>query len=138
MGALNLAGIMDGLAAAVLATGLVREAHGWPPGAVALPACLVDFPTRIELATTFGRGSDTLELPVLLLAAQTLSEAGRNALSVLVDGGPDVYAAIEGPHPWGTAHVTGASVTTVVLGQGIAGTTPITYLALKLDVEVAT
>ena len=138
MGALNLAQIMDGLAAAVLTTGLVREAHGWPPGAVAVPACLVDFPTRIELATTFGRGSDTLELPVLLLATQTLGEAGRDALSAFVDGGPDVYAAIEGPHPWGTAHVLGASVTTVVLGSGIAGVTSITYLALKLDVEVAT
>ena len=28
--------------------------------------------------------------------------------------------------------------TTVVLGSGIATATPITYLALKLDVEVAT
>jgi hypothetical protein len=136
--ALDLSAVMDGLAAAVLSTGLVREAHGWPPGAVALPACLVDFPTRIELASTFGRGGDTLELPVLLLAAQTLSGAGRDALSALVGGGPDVYAAVEGPHAWGTAHVLGASVVPVVLGNGIAGATPITYLALKLDVEVAT
>ncbi|MBM4409599.1 MAG: hypothetical protein FJ038_13620 [Chloroflexi bacterium] len=131
MGAAVLADVMDGLAAAVLATGLVREAHGYPPGAVAVPACLVDLPTELELGTTFGRGSDTLHLPVLLLAAQTLTRAGRDALSAFLVGASDVYAAIEGPHAWGTAHVARASTTTVEY----AG---ITYLALKLDVEVAT
>ena len=131
MAAASLSAVMDGLAALVLATGLVREAHGYPPGAVAVPSCLVDFPTEIELATTFGRGGDTLHLPVLLLAAQTLNKAGRDALSAFVAGGADVYAAIEGPHAWGTAHVAGASTTTVVFSG-------ITYLALKLDVEVAT
>ncbi len=131
MAAASLSAVMDGLAAAVLATGLVREAHGYPPGAVAVPSCLVDFPTEIELATTFGRGGDTLHLPVLLLAAQTLNKAGRDALSACVAGASDAYAAIEGPHAWGTAHIAGASTTTVVF----AG---ITYLALKLDVEVAT
>lgn len=131
MAAGNLAAVMDGVAAAVLSTGLVREAHGFPPGAVTVPSCLVDFPTDVELGATFGRGGDVMRLPVLLLAAQTLNEAGRDALAAFVDGGADVYAAIEGPHAWGTAHVAGASTTTVVF----AG---ITYLALKLDVEVAT
>lgn len=68
---------------------------------------------------------------MLLLAAQTLTRAGRDALSAFLVGASDVYAAIEGPHAWGTAHVARASTTTVEY----AG---ITYLALKLDVEVAT
>lgn len=138
MAASNLASIMDGLAAAVLGTGMVREAHGWPPGSVAVPSCLVDFPTEIELASTFGRGGDTVRLPVLCLAAQSFNQAGRDALSAFIAGASDVYDAIEGPHAWGIAHVAGASVTTVVLGSGMAGATPITYLALKIDVEVAT
>ncbi len=138
MAAASLAAIMDGLAAAVLGTGLVREAHGYPPGSVTVPACLVDFPGDIELATTFGRGGDTLHFPVLLLAAQTLNKAGRDALSAFMAGAGDAYAAIEGPHAWGTAHIVGASVTTVVLGSGVPTATQITYLALKLDVEVAT
>ena len=45
--------------------------------------------------------------------------------AVIVAGAADVYAAIEGPHAWGTAHVARASTTTV----DYAG---ITYLALKL------
>jgi hypothetical protein len=131
MAASDLAAVMDGLAAAVLGTGLVREAYGYPPGSLAVPACLVDFPSRIELGSTFGRGGDTLELPVLLLASQTFNQASRDALAAYIDGGSDVVGALEGPHPWGTAHVAAAEATTVVF----AG---ITYLALKLTVEVAT
>jgi hypothetical protein len=131
MAATDLADVMDGLAAAVASTGLVREAHAWPPGALAVPACLVDYPSRITLAATFGRGSDLLEVPVLLLAAQTFTREGRDALAAYLAGGDDVVAALEGPHPWGTAHVGDAEVTTAVVGG-------ITYLALKLTVEVAT
>ena len=136
MAASNLASIMDGLAAAVLGTGLVREAHAWPPGSVAVPSCLVDFPTSVELAATFGRGSDIVELPVLLLVSQTFNKAARDALSAFIAAGATLYGAIEGPHAWGTAHIAVASTTTVVLGASSAA--PITYLALKLDVEVAT
>jgi len=122
--------VMDGLAAAVASTGLVREAHAWPPGALAVPACLVDYPSRITLAATFGRGSDLLEVPVLLLAAQTFTREGRDALAAYL-AAATTRGGARGPARVGTAHVGEAEVTTAVVGG-------ITYLALKLTVEVAT
>lgn len=132
MAAVNLTAVMDGIAAQVLATGQVRESYAWPPDTVVVPSCLVDLPDRIEIGTTFGRGSDTLELPVFLLIDQRFTKDSRDTLSAFIDGGlEDVCAAIEGPHDWGTAHVMEVEPTTT----SVAGTV---YIALKLNLEVST
>ena len=131
MAASSLAAVMDGIGAALTAWGGVRNVYTYPGEAIVDPCALVDFPTRIVIGTTFGRGSDTLTIPVLLLAGQSYMRETRDALSALISGGADAIAAIEGPHAWGSAHVEDVDVTPVVVGG-------ITYLALKITVEVST
>lgn len=131
MGAVDLTAVMDGIGAQLTAWGGVRNVYPYPVPAVVTPCALVDFPTRIELSTTFGRGSDTVELPVLLLVDRSYTPEARDALSALIDGAPDAVAAIEGAHAWGSARVVDAEVVPVAVGA-------ITYLGLKLSVEVMT
>jgi hypothetical protein len=131
MGALDLSAIMDGLGAAITASGLARNVYSWPTSTVVEPCALVDYPSRIDLSATMGRGSDHVTLPVLFLVGQTFSRESRDALSDVIAGGADIVAAIEGAHAWGDVAVSETAVTAVVVGG-------IEYLGLKLTVDVVT
>ena len=131
MGAIDLAAIMDGIAAQIAASGLARNVYSYPVSTVVEPCALVDYPTRIDLSATMQRGTDHVVLPVLFLVSQTFSRESRDALSAVIDGAPDLVSAIEGSYAYGDVAVTDADVTAVVVGG-------IEYLGLKLTVDVVT
>lgn len=131
MAALNLSAIMDGIGAQVTASGLVDYVYSYPVAGVNVPCVLVDYPSRIDISTTFQRGGDHVSIPVLCLVAKDLSEESRDALSDMIAGSADLVAAIEGAYAYGDISVTDAEVTTVVVGG-------LDYLGLKLTVDVVT
>ena len=131
MAALDLSAIMDGIGASITASGLARNVYTYPVATVVEPCALVDYPTKMEIGSTFGRGSDHVSLPVLFLVGQTFFVESRDALSAVIAGSADLVAAIEGSHAYGSVAVTDADVTTVVVGG-------IEYLGLKLTVDVQT
>jgi len=131
VGAIDLAAIMDGIAAQIAASGLARNVYSYPVSTVVEPCALVDYPTRIDLSATMQRGTDHVVLPVLFLVSQTFSRESRDALSAVIDGAPDLVSAIEGSYAYGDVAVTDADVTAVVVGG-------IEYLGLKLTVDVVT
>jgi hypothetical protein len=131
MGAVDLTAIMDGIGAQVTAWGGVPYVYAYPVAVVNVPCVLVDYPTHIDISTTFQRGGDHVSLPVLFLVAKDLSKEGRDALSDVIAGGSDLVAAIEGSYAYGDITVTDAEVTTVVVGG-------LDHLGLKLTVDVVT
>ena len=108
---------------------------GWALHPIAADSGTTTGATRNDLAATTAGWQAHLHVTAVTGSPTSwtvkLQDSADGSAWADVAGGPDVYAAIEGPHAWGTAHVAGASTTTVVYSG-------ITYLALKLDVEVAT
>lgn len=67
------------------------------------PQASVTLPRRLSYDSTMGRGSDDIEIPVVVFVGQVDAEAARNAIGQYVDGvgGGSVKDAIE-------SHVTTA------------------------------
>lgn len=129
MSAIDISDVMDGLASSCAS--LMTSTYAWPVDAISVPCALVDFPSSVELGVTFGRGGDHAVFPVWLVVGRTAGKDGRDALSALIAGGSDIYAAIEGAHAWGDADVTSADVGKLTVGA-------IEYLGLRLTVDVRT
>lgn len=84
-----------------LATRLGRipnlRTFAYPPDNAHPPAAIVSYPTTYTYDETYGRGSDRLELPVVLVVGKPTDRSSRDALAVYVAGaGPfSVKAALE-------------------------------------------
>lgn len=105
-----------------------------PPGSVTPPAAVVGYPTRYEFDETYGRGMDTMTIPVVVVVGRPTDRPTRDALSRYVSGsGPySVKAALEsGSHL--ACHMT--RVTAVDFDAYTIGGTD--YLAAIFDVDVA-
>ena len=76
---------------------------------IMVPMALVSLPRTYTYDVTFDRGSDDIELPVVVFVGRIDAEASRNALGPYVDptGDRSVKAAIEGHKStvWDFAHV---------------------------------
>jgi hypothetical protein len=68
------------------------RSYEWPVGSVVAPAAVVGYPTSYTYDATYGRGMDTMELPVVLVAGRATDRAAREELSELL---PQLKAAIE-------------------------------------------
>jgi hypothetical protein len=58
----------------------------YPPDRIEPPAAIVDYPERIEFDTAGARGSDNMELHVLVYAGRVSDRASRDQLSDYADG----------------------------------------------------
>jgi hypothetical protein len=128
MGALNLTNAMDGAAAAFLnVTGVVRS-FGYPNEDQHVGDVYVDFPEGdIEIATHFGRGSDSLTLPVYFICGMVQDKASRDAASAAI---ADV---LDADGTWSGA-VQVASAARCSLGRlAIQG---VQHLVVRFEVEV--
>ena len=76
-------------------TGL--RCYGYPVGKVTPPAAVVSYPTALDFDETYGRGSDRLTLPVVLVVGKASDRAARDALGAYCNGtGPrSVKATLE-------------------------------------------
>ncbi|HEY5879142.1 MAG TPA: hypothetical protein VIU11_09530 [Nakamurella sp.] len=108
-----LSTVMDELGAA-LATIEGLRVKSYTEQRINPPMATVNLPRVITYDSTYGRGSDDIEIPIVVHAGRFDAESSRNAISQYVDGrgGTSVKEAIEGHVPaagsYDIAHVMDA------------------------------
>jgi hypothetical protein len=131
MGAINLAGVMDALAARLVTADVTERAYAWPADNVQPPCAVIGYPEDIEFDATFGRGSDVAVFPVWFLVGKVSERTARDRLSAIVTGATGIKNALDGGYPSyiQTARVQNCRPAPVT----VAG---VEYLAARFDVEV--
>lgn len=107
-----------------------------PPDQVNPPAAIVTYPDSYVFDATFGRGSDTMELQVIVLVGSVSARASRDKLSAYVDGsGPASFKAVLEAEDYTPAAYDTVRVESVDFDMiGIAGTE---YLAATFTLGIA-
>jgi hypothetical protein len=124
---MNLADVMDGLAAALDTIPKLRPYPYWATRVTA-PAAVVGWPDPLTYDDTMARGMDSLELPVIVLVGAVDARSSRDALAAYAQGaGPSSVKAAIDEHTttaWDTARVMRAEfgVITVAGVEYLAGT----------------
>lgn len=130
-GPMNLADVMDEIAAKLEPTGL--RVWPYPPGAVTPPAAIVSYPEGIAFDLTYGRGSDRWTLPVVLVTGKATDRMTRETLSQHTDvaGVRSMKLAIEtGPYvAFDHVRVTSCEFDVVTLGG-------VDYMAAIFDLDI--
>jgi hypothetical protein len=80
-----LADVMDELAARI-DTIVGLRVFAFPPDSVAPPAAVVTYPEDYSYDETYGRGSDRLTIPVVVMVGKLTDRSSRDNLSVYADG----------------------------------------------------
>lgn len=112
------------------------NAFPYPPGSISPPAAIVlnPSPGDINYDATYGRGTDTMTLPVIVLAGKASDRSANEAIRAYCDGSGSrsVKAVLE------SGEYTSLDIIRVatagVDGVTIAGTE---YLAALFDIEIA-
>lgn len=94
---MNVADVMDEVAAA-LATITGLKVHPGPVGSVTPPAAIIGYPGPWTYDETYGRGMDSMALPLVVLVGRPLDVSTRDRLAAYIDGAgaQSVKAAVEG------------------------------------------
>lgn len=82
---MNLADVMDQVATQLDTISGLRV-YAYPADSVAPPAAIVSYPEEYEYDATYGRGSDRISLPVVVVAGKVSDRASRDELGAYVDG----------------------------------------------------
>jgi len=82
---MDLAAVQDAVAARLATIGALRT-HAFPPGRVSPDAAIVSYPERIDFDQTYGRGMDTMVLPVVLVVGKVSDRAARDKLAAYCKG----------------------------------------------------
>lgn len=80
-----LSDVMDELATQLDTIAGLRV-FAYPPDSLVPPAAVVSYPNEYQFDNTYGRGSDVMHLPVMVVVGKTTDRVTRNLLSVYVDG----------------------------------------------------
>lgn len=93
---MNLADVMDELALRLSTIGNLRVSE-WPTASTTPPAAFVDYPEEYAFDATYGRGCDTMNIPVVVVVGQPSVRAARGLLSGYLAGAgtQSVKAALE-------------------------------------------
>lgn len=99
------------------------------------PAAIVGWPDVIDYDTTFGRGSDSMVLPVWVVVGKVDARSSRNTLAAYLDGSgsSSVKAAVDGGTYTACDSATVTGVPNGVESVSIAGTE---YLAAIFNVSI--
>jgi hypothetical protein len=92
---LDLAAVMDAIAAQLTGAGVTGRAYAWPVAEVSPPCAIVGYPAAIPFDLTFGGGAE-FEIPVYLLVGPSADRDTRAALSGAITGASAVKAALDG------------------------------------------
>lgn len=130
---MNLADVMDALAGRLeTITGL--RVYAWPLGSASPPAAIVAYPDDYSYDQTYGRGMDSMTIPVVVLAGKATERTARDELGAYVDGsGPrSVKRVLEsGPYTaFDTCVVTGVDFDVYRLGG-------VDYVAAVFNIDVS-
>lgn len=93
---MNLAYVMDELGDALeFIEGL--RVFRWPTEAPVPPAAIVTFPDEYDFDTTYGRGTDRLIVPIIVIVGRATDRAARDQLARYCEGSGDysIKRAIE-------------------------------------------
>lgn len=60
--------------------------HASPPGTLVPPAVVVSYPEQIEFDRTYGRGADSMTLPVAAVVGKVVERSTRDALAAYCAG----------------------------------------------------
>lgn len=82
---MNLANAMRQVATQ-LATIADLNVFSYPPDKLEPPAAVVSYPDDVTFDATYGRGVDTMTLPVVLVVGKVSDESARDALGAYCDG----------------------------------------------------
>jgi len=82
---MDLAAVMDELGDR-LATINGLRVHRWPPDNISPPAAIVSYPDSYEFDATYSRGTDRVEVPVIVVVGKVSERAARARLSRYVAG----------------------------------------------------
>lgn len=82
---MNLSDVMDELAARIDAIDGLRV-FAYEPDTLQPPAAVVTFPESYDYDATYGRGSDRMTIPVVVMVGRASDRAARGNLSRYVDG----------------------------------------------------
>lgn len=101
---------------------------------IAPPTAIVSLPRQIDFDLTYGRGSDTLTIPVLVLVAKVSDRASTTNLAKYLDlsGPTSIKEVIEADSDIGDFYVPRAS------NVGAYTFGAIDYLGATFDVQVTT
>lgn len=101
---MNLADVMDDIAEA-LRTIDDLNVFEWPPGTATPPAAIVGYPTTYTYDATYGRGMDTLNLPVVLILGRATAQSTRDQIAQYVNGsGAKSVKAVLESSPYSAFH----------------------------------
>jgi hypothetical protein len=129
---MNLAAVMDELGDAVdKIVGL--RVYRWPPGKVTPPAAIVDYPETLTFDRTYGRGTDDMIVPIVVVVGKASVRGARDRLARYCrgDGSSSIKTAVEG-HPFTScddARVAGIDFDVVTIAA-------IEYVAALFTVEI--
>ncbi|HSH58625.1 MAG TPA: hypothetical protein VK988_03085 [Acidimicrobiales bacterium] len=89
--------ILDAIAAGLRTIAGLRV-FDFMPDTISPPAAIVQLPRTINFDLTFGRGSDALVIPVLVVVAKVSERAAYNSLAAYLnlDGPTSVKQALDG------------------------------------------
>lgn len=116
---MNLANVMDQVAAQLEGvTGL--NVFAFPPDSLTPPAAVVSYPETYTFDETYGRGSDKLNLPLVVVVGKVTDRGTRKELAAYCDGsGPkSVKALVEsgGYTAFHSIRVTGIDFDAITIG----------------------
>jgi hypothetical protein len=127
---MDLDAVMTELGEHLKVTGLRVAVVGEKP---VPPAAYVSYPDSITFDQTYGRGSDSMELQIVVIVGRTVSRSTRTALAAYCAGSGDnsVKEAIEGTDftSCDSARVTGVEFDVVPVGT-------VDYMAAIFGVSV--
>lgn len=129
----NLAAVMDGIAAALVAAGVTTRAHAYPAESLEPPCVVVGYPDSIEFDLTYQRGADRAEIPVYFVLGRVTERSARDQLAAVISGATGIKETLDGD--------LGGLVQTLrvtdmrVLNLQVAAAS---YLAARFDAEVVT
>jgi len=82
---MNLAAVMQEIADK-LDTIMGLRVHAFPPDKITPPAAITTYPESLDYDSTYGRGSDRLTLPVVLVVGKVSARASRADIARFADG----------------------------------------------------
>lgn len=119
---MNLAYVMDEVALQlrVIPSLVGDRTHAQPPGKISSPAAIVSYPDTYTYDATYGRGTDTMTLPVLVAVARPVDRSTRDVMGKYVDGsGASSVKAVLEARKWvfcDEVRVTGVEFDTRAVG----------------------
>lgn len=130
---MNLADVMDQLAAR-LQTIDELDVYPYPIESIEPPAAVVLYPNDITLDATYGRGMDTMTIPVAVIVGAVEEESTKDALAAYCDGsGPRSFKAVLESGTYTAFDVV--RVAYISFGQKRVG--EITYQGAQFELEIA-